>query len=56
MKKLLCTALIGMVIMSGGCGQDFKEGFKDGFNSTYNPKTVEEKSEPVEEQSSTNIT
>lgn len=52
MKKLLCTALIGMVILSGGCGQ----GFKDGFNSTYKPKTVEEKSEPVEEQSSTNIT
>ena len=48
-KKLLCTALIGMVIMSGGCGQGLKEGFKEGFDSTYKPKTVEETSEPVEE-------
>ena len=55
MKKLLCTALIGMVIMSGGCGQGLKEaakeGFKEGFDSTYQPKTVEEKSELVEETS-----
>lgn len=51
MKRLLCTALIGMVIMSGGCGQGLKEAAKEGFNSTYNPKTVEEKSEPVEETS-----
>ena len=49
MKKLLCSVLIGMVIMSGGCGQGLKEGFKDGFNSTYKPETVEETSEPVEE-------
>ncbi len=50
MKKLLCTALIGMVIMSGGCGQGLKEAAKEGFNSTYKPNTVEETVEKREDE------
>lgn len=45
MKKLLCTALIGMVIMSGGCGK---------YESTYQ-QGMRSKRE-LEEQTSTNIT